>query len=227
MNISILGTGVVGRAHAAKLSQLGHQVYIGTQDTNKTMANKETDAMGNEPFKDWQVKYSSVKLASFKDASEKSDIVFNALKGEVVLKVLKNLKNELKGKILVDISNPLDFSKGMPPSLFVCNTDSLGEQIQKELPDTKVVKAFNTINARLQVKPSKLNDGDHDLFICGNDHQAKNQIIEIAKNYGWKNINDLGDITASRTMEMLLPIWLRLWGVIEDPVFNFKIVKNK
>jgi predicted dinucleotide-binding enzyme len=142
------------------------------------------------------------------------------------LKALKQAgMQNLKGKILVDIANSLDFSKGMPPSLAVCNTDSLGEQIQRTFPDVKVVKTLNTVNCNLMVNPS-LVKGDHDLFICGNDAQAKAKVVDILKNsFGWKSVIDLGDITSARATEMLLPIWVRLMGLYQSPNFNFKIVK--
>ncbi|MEM6299988.1 MAG: NADP oxidoreductase, partial [Bacteroidota bacterium] len=133
----------------------------------------------------------------------------------------------LNGKLLIDIANPLDFSNGMPPSLNPVNTDSLGEQIQKRFPEAKVVKALNTMNARLMVEPS-LVQGDHNVFICGNDEAAKNQTTEILKSFGWSEsqILDLGDITNSRGTEMLLPIWLRVWSAIGTADFNFHIQRN-
>lgn len=225
MQIAILGTGVVGRAHAARLVELGHEVAMGTQDIERTLAKTEKDAMGNAPFSEWQKEHGEVKLLTLREAAKYGEIVFEALKGEVVVSVLKTLAAELEGKIMVDIANPLDFSQGMPPLLSVCNTDSLGEQIQKVLSTTKVVKAFNTVNANLQVNPVQLANADHNLFICGNDADAKAKVTEIAKSYGWKNITDVGDITSARGTEMLLPIWLRLWGALETPTFNFKIVK--
>lgn len=226
MNIAILGTGVVGRTHAARLSELGHEVILGTQDVERTRTVTEKDAMGNLPFGEWQAEHQSVELATFADAVSQSEIAFNALKGEIALSVLSLLVRELSGKILVDIANPLDFSKGMPPSLSVCNTDSLGEQIQRALPETKVVKAFNTTNAFLQVEPMKLASGDHHLFVSGNDAAAKGVVSEIARSYGWKHIIDLGDITTARGTEMLLPIWLRLWSALKTPMFNFKIIQE-
>lgn len=217
---------MVGRAHAAKLAELGHEVVMGTQDVQKTLASVEKDAMGNPPFSEWHKEHKNIKLAPLAEAALVGEIIFDALKGEIALSVLKSLAKELDGKVLVDIANPLDFSKGMPPFLSVCNTDSLGEQIQSALPKTKVVKAFNTLNAYLQVDPKQLSSGDHDLFICGNDADAKAKVTEIAKSYGWQNIIDVGDITCARGTEMLLPIWLRLWGALKTPMFNFKIVKQ-
>ncbi|QQR78507.1 MAG: NAD(P)-binding domain-containing protein [Candidatus Moraniibacteriota bacterium] len=226
MKIGILGTGVVGRSHAEKLAGLGHEVMLGTQDVEKTLASTEKDAMGNPPFSEWHKEHPDIALGTLSEAATHGEIVYDALKGEIALPAISSLKAELSGKILIDIANPLDFSHGMPPSLSICNTDSLGEQIQKALPEVKVVKTFNTTNAHLQVNPTQLADGDHHLFLSGNDAQAKTKVTEIAKSYGWKHIIDLGDITTARGTEMLLPLWLRLWGALETPMFNFKIVKE-
>jgi predicted dinucleotide-binding enzyme len=131
----------------------------------------------------------------------------------------------LAGKILVDVSNPLDFSRGMPPSLFVCNTESLGEQIQQKLPDTSVIKAFNTLNAELMVNPGNLAE-EHDLFICGNDETAKAEFKAFLTNeLGWKSIIDLGGIESSRGMEMILPLWINLYSNFQSANFNFKIIR--
>lgn len=224
MKIAVLGTGVVGRAHAVRLSELGHDVVMGTRDVEKKLAEDKPDQMGNPPFSTWQKKHTSVKLVAFPDAVAQAEMIFEALHGQIAIETLTILEKHLQGKVLVDISNPLDFSKGMPPTLFVCNTDSLGEQIQKILPETKVVKAFNTTNAMLQVNPLQLDEGDHHLFICGNDEGAKKQVADIAKSYGWKNIIDLGDISNARGMEIMLPMWLRIWNALQNPMFNFKVV---
>jgi predicted dinucleotide-binding enzyme len=131
----------------------------------------------------------------------------------------------LSGKILIDIANPLDFSQGMPPSLTVCNKDSLAEQIQRAFPEARVVKALNTMNCKVMVNPN-LVPGDHDVFMSGNDATAKAKVTEILKNwFGWRNVIDLGDITSARGTEMLLPIWLRLMGVLQTTNFNFRIVR--
>ncbi len=225
MKIGILGTGVVGRAHAATLAALGHSTVIGTRDTAQTLAADKPDAMGNPPFAAWQKEHPGVKLATLAEAAAHGEIVINALHGEAAVETLRKLRQALEGKILIDISNPLDFSKGMPLSLFVSNTDSLGEQIQRTLPGTKVVKTLNTINAFLQVDPGRLAGGDHHAFVSGNDPSAKARVIEFLREwYGWKNAIDLGDITTARGAEMILPIWVRLWGVLQTPFFNFKIV---
>lgn len=226
MKIGILGTGIVGRNHAEKLSSLGHDVMIGTRDPKQTLAKTENDEMGNIPFSSWQKDNAKITLGTFSQAAQHGDIIFNVLKGEVTLDVLKNIPKEfLDKKLLIDVTNPLDFSHGMPPSLLIANTDSLAEQIQKFLPYAKVVKAFNTVNANLQTHPEEIAGGNHTIFLCGNDSEAKKQVIKIMQSYGWSDILDLGDIKSARGMEMLLPIWLEIWGALGTAKFNFKIVK--
>ncbi len=224
MKVAVLGTGMVGRAHAAKLIELGHEVTVGTKDVAKTMAETNLDQMGNPPYAVWQNDNENVKLATFADAVKDADMVLEALHGTIAVEVLKTLETSLSDKILIDIANPLDFSKGMPPSLSVSNTDSLGEQIQNALPKTKVVKTFNTMNAMLQVHPQQLANGDHHIFVSGNDADAKMRVNELLKSYGWIHIIDLGDITTARGTEMMMPVWLRLWGSLKTPMFNYKIV---
>ncbi len=224
MKIAVLGTGMVGRAHAAKLIQLGHDVTVGTKDVAKTMAIKEPDQMGNPPYSVWQKERPQIKLAPFTDAVNGADLVLEALHGAIAVEVLKTLEAGLVDKVLIDIANPLDFSKGMPPSLFVSNTESLGEQIQNALPKTRIVKTFNTMNAMLQVNPQQLAGGEHHIFVSGNDSDAKMKVRELLERYGWKHIIDLGDITTARGTEMMMPMWLRLWGSLKTPMFNYKIV---
>jgi predicted dinucleotide-binding enzyme len=132
---------------------------------------------------------------------------------------------DLRGKTLVDVANPLDFSRGMPPTLTVCNTDSLGEQIQRAYPATKVVKALNTVNSDVMVDPA-LVEGDHMLLTCGNDAGAKAEVSDLlARAFGWKpeNIIDLGDITAARGTEAFLLLWVRLMGTLGTAHFNLRI----
>ena len=215
MKIGVLGTGMVGNVIATKLAQLGHEVKMGSRTEDNSKAAGWVKANG-----------SKTSQGTFSQTAQFGEIVFNCTNGMASLEVLQLAgAANLKGKILVDISNPLDFSKGMPPSLSVCNTDSLAEQIQRAYPETKVVKTLNTVNCNLMVNPS-LVKGDHDIFVSGNDAQAKATVTDILKNwFGWKTVVDLGDITSARAAEMILPIWVRLMGVFQSPNFNFKIVK--
>jgi 8-hydroxy-5-deazaflavin:NADPH oxidoreductase len=113
----------------------------------------------------------------------------------------------------------------MPPTLSVSNTDSLGEQIRRRFPETKVVKTLHTVNAYLMVDPAQLAGADHTVFVSGDDTEAKATVAELLRSFGWTDIIDLGDISAARGTEMIMPIWLRLFGALQKPVFNFKIVR--
>lgn len=225
MNIAVLGTGTVGRAVAARLAELGHTVTVGTRDPQATVARSEPDGMGNPPYADWAATHPGIGLALFADAAAGADVVVNATSGAASLAVLDLAgAANLAGKVLVDISNPLDFSAGMPPTLFVKDTDSLGEQIQRAFPEAKVVKTLNTLNANLMVHPETLPEGSS-VFVSGNDADAKQAVTGLLAQLGHTDVIDLGDITTARGTEMLLPVWLRLMGALGTPAFNFKIVR--
>lgn len=226
MKIAVFGTGIVGQVIGSRLAGLGHSVTIGTREVAKTLARTERDMYGNPPFREWQKLNNVVALASFKQAAADATIIFNCTSGQSSVAALMEAGEEnLRGKIIIDIANPLDFSKGMPPTLSPGNTDSLGELIQRTFPDTKVVKTLNTMNCVLMANPVQL-AGDHNVFMSGNDEGAKSIARDILKSFGWlnQNIIDLGDITTARGTEQLLPIWIRLYGALKTPMFNFKIV---
>jgi predicted dinucleotide-binding enzyme len=226
MKIGILGTGPVGQTIAAKLSELGHGVLVGTRDPAATLARTDNDFFGNPPFKVWREKHPKIELGTFAQAATHGELVVNATQGAVSLEALKAAgEKNLAGKVLLDISNPLDFSKGMPPSLTVCNTDSLGEQIQRAFPQTKVVKTLNTMNAYLMVGPKQLAGGAHTVFVSGNDAAAKQTVTRLLEDFGWSDIFDLGDITTARGTEMIVPIWVRVLGATKTPMFSFKLVR--
>jgi predicted dinucleotide-binding enzyme len=227
MRIGVLGTGMVGQVLAAKLAEAGHEVVVGTRDPAATLARQEPDGYGNPPFSAWHDQHPDVKVGSFADAAAHAELVVNATAGAASLDALR-LAGEanLSGKVLVDLANALDFSKGMPPSLLVANTDSLAERIQRAFPDVKVVKSLNTMNALLMADPRQLADGDHSVFVCGDDDQAKAQVTQLlTEAFGWRDVLDLGDLSAARATEMVLPIWLRLMGTLRTPAFNFKVVR--
>lgn len=222
MRHAVLGTGTVGRTIAAKLASLGHEVVIGTRDPAATLARTSPDAMGTAPFAHWQQDHPQVPLASFAEAAGGADAVVNATSGQGALRLAS--ADGLRGKLLLDVANPLDFSRGAPPSLDPVNTDSLGEQIQRAFPGAKVVKALNTMNSALMVDPARV-AGEHHVFLCGNDPEAKKAATELLLSFGWPaaSVLDLGDITAARGTEMLLPLWLRLWGTLGHADFNFRV----
>ena len=226
MRFGILGTGVVGKTLAARLDGMGHEVVVGTRDPEETMSRTEPDQYGNPPFGAWQQEHPRVRLRTFEEAAAHGEMVLNATAGTVSLGALEQAgEDNLNGKVLIDISNPLDFSRGMPPTLSVSNTDSLGERIQRRFPDTRVVKTLHTMNAYVMVDPAQLAGADHTVFVSGDDAEAKAQVTELLRGFGWTDIVDLGDITSARGTEMIIPIWLRLFGALQKPVFNFKIVR--
>jgi predicted dinucleotide-binding enzyme len=231
MKIAILGTGTVGQTLAARLTGLHHEVMLGTRNVAETSARTTKDNYGGPSFSEWHANNKQVKLGTFSQAAVFGEILFSATQGSITLKALQLAgASNLEGKVLVDVSNPLDFSKGMPPILIpeLCNTTSLGEEIQRTFPGVKVVKALNTMWCGLMVNPGMIGGGDHQVFVCGNDAQAKLKVTGLVEQFGWKaeNILDLGDITAARGTEMLLPVWLKIMGKLGNSAFNFKVVKS-
>jgi predicted dinucleotide-binding enzyme len=215
MKLGVLGTGMVGQTIGSKLCALGHEVRMGARQAGNEKAVAWTKTAG-----------ASASQGSFAEAAAFGEVVFNCTSGAGALDAVKSAAPALEGKVLVDVTNPLDFSKGMPPTLFTGNTDSLGEQIQRALPATKVVKSLNTVNALVMVDPARVGRGEHDIFMCGNDAGAKARVGEILRGwFGWKNVVDLGDISAARGTESYLLIWLRMWGALGTGDFNIHIVR--
>lgn len=215
MKIGILGTGMVGKAIGTKLISLGHEVMLGSREADNAEGAKWVKSAGR-----------GASLGTFADTASFGEIVFVCLRGDVSLSVLMGVADKLGKKVVVDVSNPLDLSKGAPFPLLphLVNTNSLGEEAQKRLPESSVVKTLNTVNCEVMVNPS-LAKGDSDIFLCGNSPEAKKKVSELLRSFGWKNPIDVGDITGARGTEMLMPIWLRLYGLFGTPHFNFRIVK--
>jgi 8-hydroxy-5-deazaflavin:NADPH oxidoreductase len=224
MQIAILGTGIVGTTFAHKLGSLGHEVHLGTRDPAAALARKEPGPMGRPPFATWAEQHPTIRIEQFADAAKSGEVVMNCTAGTGSLEALGQAgAANLRGKILIDVSNPLDFSKGMPPRLAICNDDSLGETIQRAFPEVRVVKSLNTMNCSVMVDPSRV-PGDHDVFVAGNDPGARAQVAGWLKEwFGWKAPIDLGDITAARGLEAWLPLWIRLWGALGTGDFNLKV----
>jgi predicted dinucleotide-binding enzyme len=214
MRIAVLGTGVVGRTIATKLVQLGHEV---------TMGSRSADSEG---LREWLGEAGEgASGGTYADAATDAELVFNCTAGEASLDALATAgADKLAGKVLVDVANPLDFSQGMPPTLTVCNDDSLGERIQAAFPQARVVKALNTVNAQVMTDPGRL-PGAHNVFVCGNDAEAKAAVRELLQAFGWpqESIVDLGEIGAARGSEMYLPLWLRLMGALGTAEFNIQV----
>jgi predicted dinucleotide-binding enzyme len=214
MKFGVLGTGMVGTTIASKLVSLGHQVRIGARTSTNEKAAAWAKAAG-----------PGASAGTFADAAAFGEIVFNCTNGAGTLHALDAAGDaNLRGKILIDVANPLDFSKGMPPTLLIANTDSLGEQVQRTHPDARVVKALNTMNCNVMVKPD-LVPGDHDVFLCGNDPAAKAEVATLLTSFGWRHIVDVGDISAARGQEMFVILWARLFGALGTPTFNFHLAR--
>jgi predicted dinucleotide-binding enzyme len=197
MRIGVLGTGMVGRAISGKLEELGHDVRVGSRTAGDG-------------------------TVVFADAAAHGEIVFNCTNGAASLDAL-GAAGDLAGKIVIDVANPLDFSSG-GPALFTDTTDSLGERIQAAFPDARVVKSLNTINCNLMIDAGSV-PGDHVVFVCGNDEDAKLRVTTLLAEFGWpaERVIDLGDITAARATEHYLMLWLRLMGVTGGPNFNISV----
>ncbi len=217
MKLAVFGTGMVGDTIGTRLIELGHSVMMGSRTAN------------NEKARAFVAKHKSgASTGTFADAAAFGELIFNCTKGDGSVDALKQAGPSVNGKIIVDVSNPLDFSKGAPPSLIpsLSNTNSLGEEIQKTFPQAKVVKTLNTMWCGLMVNPNMIGGGNHTNFISGNDAEAKAKVKVLLNEFGWKNENilDLGDITNARGSEAVLPIWLRVWGATQNGAFNFKVV---
>jgi predicted dinucleotide-binding enzyme len=206
---------MVGQALATRLTELGHDVMMGSRATDNTEA------------KSWRQRAGSrARIGTFREAAAFGEILVNCTQGAISPDVFRSIEpTNLVDKVLIDVANPLDLSHGTPPTLTICDTDSLGERLQRELPKMKVVKALNTCNCRVMVDSYRVT-GDHDIFVWGNDAGAKDTVKALLHDFGWKTVVDLGDITAARATEQLMPIWLRLYEMYGSADLNFKIVRS-
>lgn len=217
----MLGTGMVGQAIAARLVELDHGVTIGTRDPDTTLARR-----GEGSFGDWAEAHPDVRVSPLDGAAAGADLVVNATAGHASIAALAALgEGALDGVIVLDIANPLDFSAGFPPTLSVCDTDSLGEQIQRAFPDARIVKSLNTITAELMVYPDRLADGGHSVFLSGDDAAAKSVVRDLLATMGHRDVIDLGGIETCRGTEMYLPLWLRVMGALGTAMFSVKVVR--
>jgi 8-hydroxy-5-deazaflavin:NADPH oxidoreductase len=209
MQIAILGTGAVGPALGKALTAAGHQVTIGTRDPEQTKAREQWAGV-------------DLPLAAYQDLD--AEVLINSTSGAGSLPALQAVGDALNDKVVIDTSNPLDFSQGFPPSLFISNTDSLAEQLQRELPEARLVKMFNTMANEVMVNPGGLRD-DSTVFVAGNDVAARQTAASLAADLGWTDVFDLGDLTAARGLEMYLPLWVRIYGQLGRAEFNIKLVR--
>ena len=215
MRIAILGTGMVGDTLGSALAARGHEVKMGSRSAS------------NEKAAAWAKKAGAkASHGTFADAASFGEVAILCTNGGGAVEAAKAAAPGLSGKLLIDVTNPLDFSKGFPPTLFFRGDDSLGEQVQKAVAGAHVVKALNTVNAILMTDPAKVGGGEHDLLICGNDAGAKAKVEELLGSwFGWKHFVDLGDISQARGTEAYLALWIRLYGAMKSPDFNIKVVR--
>ena len=211
MRIAIIGTGMVGRALGTGLAQHGHEVVVGTRDPEQT---RRREAWAANPL----------TLMRFDEAVEGADLIVNATSGAATLDVLRDLGSALAEKVLLDVSNPLDFSAGFPPTLTVKDTDSLAEQIQRAHPEARVVKGLNTLTADLMLNPGLLPEPTT-VFVASDFPAARDVVVALLHEVGWEDVIDLGALEAARGMEMWLPLWLRIMGATGTGQFNLRIVR--
>ena len=215
MDIGILGTGMVGQTIGTKLVQIGHNVMIGSRTGDNPKAMNWAKEEGHNAYH-----------GTYADAAAYGEVIINCTLGAASLEALNQAgAANLKGKILIDTSNPIDYSTEIT-TLTVCNTDSLGEQIQRAFPDVRVVKSLNTMNANVMVNPAKLIEYT-DVFVSGNNSEAKAIVTRYLQDwFGWKIVIDLGDITTSRGVEMFLIMWFSLRRVVPAKRMNIKLVTS-
>ncbi len=221
MKIGLIGSGVVAQTLGKKLVELGHEVFLGTRDPKKLDEKKNMAGTLNE----WLASVDhKAKVVTFKEAAAQGDLLINATHGQISVEALHMAEADKVGyKVIIDTANELDFSKGMPPGVFASQDRSVAENIQKAFPNLKVVKSLNTIAAPVMVNPQSLKGGDHTIFMAGNDKDAKEKTAHLLKSFGWTDILDLGDISASRGPEMYLALWVRLYGTLQNGMINIKV----
>jgi len=212
--IGILGSGMVGQALAAGFADSGYEVKVGTRDTAK--------------LKDWLEKTANPKISagSFEETASFGDVIVLAIHGVAAKSAIDIAgKNNFKDKIVIDVTNPLDFSDGPPPKFAASLGNSLGEQIQKHIPDAKVVKAFNIVNCAVMVNPN-LEEGTPDMFIAGNDMEAKKWVEQLTKLWGWESCIDMGGIEEAFWLETLTMLWVKYAFMKNQWSHAFKLLKK-
>lgn len=214
MRYGVLGTGMVGTTLAGKLVQLGHRVMMGARSSGNPRAVAWAQDAGE-----------GASQGSFADAASFGEVVVNATSGAHSLDALQAAgADALRGKVLVDVANPIAPDSGMPPRLTVCNGDSLAERLQRAFPDARVVKTLNTVNCSVMVNPGGV-PGVHHVYVCGNDDPAKATVRGMLREFGWGDdrVVDTGDLSAARGAEMYLVHWITLMRALGTPQFNLGV----
>jgi 8-hydroxy-5-deazaflavin:NADPH oxidoreductase len=218
MRIGVLGTGTVGHTLAGRLVELGHEVTMGSRHAGNPRATSWAAAAG-----------AAAQAGSFSDAADFGELLINATSGAASVDAFGAARPEaLDGKVVLDVGNILiPNPEGGLPLVGATSTDSLGERLQRAFPAARIVKTLNTVTADVMVDPS-LVSGDHVVFVCGEDPEAKQVAVELLGQFGWpaSRVLDLGGIAASRAVEMYVALWVQLWGVAGSALFNIELVRG-
>ncbi len=230
MHIGILGTGGVARTLAAALAGLHHGVELGTREVSVTLARRDPDAMGRPPVAEWLAEHPGVGLVGLQEAAAGAEVVVNATSGTGSVAAVRAAAEDgrLAGKVLLDVANPLDFSAGFPPTLFLSGSDSLGEQVQRAAPEARVVKSLNMVTASVMVAPGSAGPEAAvvpTMLVAGDDPGAKTIVAALLTELGWTDVLDIGDLAGARAMEQMLPVWLRVLDAVGTAEFAFAVVR--
>jgi predicted dinucleotide-binding enzyme len=217
MKVGVFGTGMVGTAIGTRLIELGHEVRMGSRQAGNEKAAAWAESAGDR-----------ASAGDFADAASFGEIAFNCTAGEGSVDAVTSAKEGLAGKLLIDVANALDFSNRPPPVIVATDRDSLAEQIQRAVPEARVVKSLNTVNNDVMVDPARV-PGDHVIFLSGDDQAAKHQATEVLGEFGWPEdrVIDLGDITTARGPETYVGLWLRLMGALGSTQFNIGLFRGQ
>lgn len=212
MKIGIVGSGGVAQTLANGYLAKGYKVKLGTRTTEKLAEWLESAG-------------ENASVGSFAEAAQFGDVVFISVLGEAALRAVELADAEnFQGKTVIDLTNPLDFSGGVPPRFTAALGNSLGEQIQKAIPEANVVKAFNTIGAGIMVDP-KFGDQTATMFIAGNDENAKAEAKRLAEEFGWE-VEDLGGIEQAFFLEAFASMWVNYAFKHNQWMQAFKLLKK-
>lgn len=225
MHIGVLGTSSVGRALAGAWSAHGHTVVMGTRDPDATLARTEADAQGNPPLSVWMGGHHAVRLATFEEAVGGAEVVVNALAGGASVTAIESLADHLEGTVLLDVGNVLDFGEGWPPRVVTAGGPSLAEQLQSAAPMARVVKSLNTMKASVMIAPDSVADGDHTVFVSGDDAAAKQVVTRLLDDLGWQDILDLGGLATARAAESYFAMWAALVDATGTQELQIKILR--
>lgn len=211
--VGVLGTGEVGRRLASGFRDHGHQVTIGSRDPEKP------------ELRDWlSAEGAGIQADTFAEAATSGELLVLAVLGDAADQVIADAGPEnFAGKVVIDAMNPLDFSGGFPPKLSISGEDSLGERVQRALPDARIVKAFNIIGSPYFVDPS-FREGSPTMLIAGDDADAKRTVTDLLADFGWPDVVDLGGIESSRELEAICIAWVKIGGVRGAWDHGFKLL---